>query len=1214
MIPGDDALYLYHLTLRPKLLAPKSIAGQFSGKKKVQELVLATSNTIELYRPNAETGKVNKIMTQNAFANIQNVETLRVTDTQKDLLVITSDSGKIVIAEYKESSLRFVPIVSEPHSKNALRRISPGEYLAVNPKNRALLLGAIERTKLVYKVETENAAGAVELLLPLEISLKNVLTLSLCALDTNYENPVWAAVEIDYKDYEKRKYDPQSSPLQLNYYELDQGLNHVVTRKSKAPLPASATLLVPLPGHIGGLLVCCESYLIYEKEGKERVFLPLPVREKTEKTVIVNYFVHTLKKQDFFVLLQSTSGDLYKITVEYDPGAEKIDRMLATYFDTIPACNSINILKSGFLFANTSDNDKLFYQFEKLGDTDETTLVSVADETLLQPPVPFKPQGLQNLALVDILDSLSPLVDGFLNEQTQNHSSDPLTQLVTLSSHSYMKILSHGTQISELVALPLPLVPTNIYTTKTTSASVNDAYLVLTSSVKSQTLLLSIGEVVEEVQDSGFVIDQHTLAVQQVGHNSVVQIHTNGVRHIKHATDESGAVTGHKETDWYPPAGISVLHASANNEQVILGLSNREVCYFEIDTDEQLTEYQERLEISDGSITAVCLATGFIGGNTRKSDFAVLASSSETIQVISLQPHNCFDVISLQALSASCVSLLMMPADHDNVYLHMGLSNGIYARVSIDSISGKLSDTRLKYLGTRPVLLRSISLPGLALSAVLLISSRPWIGYFGVLGEFKLTPLLGTNITSGASLYSEDIGTESVVGISDGNMSIFTVGSEESGFNASNELNTELVKLRYSPRKQVKHTNSDTVFVIEAEYGTVSPYRSGEEVDSDLYDAFGYDRKAGTWASCLQLVSLSLLEVTQTIEFEDNECAVSLCLVDLDGSQHLVVGTSVNQTFAPPKSTGNFLYTYAVKRAKNKEVSVELVHRTPVEFTPSALTDFHGKLLACVGNQLRLYEMGKKQLLRKSLTKIDYLRRVTKISHEGGDIVVVGDSNESVSYLKYESHRNSFRPICNDVMRRQITCFHNLDHRTVVGGDKFGNIFVSRVPEEATEQMSDNVLVNSQEHYLGLSSGRLATMCEFYVGDIATSFLKGAFVTGGTESVIYTGIEGSVGMLMPLATKQECEFLMKLDALLKKHFDVCFEDWDKTKPNGNLLGREHTKYRGYYNPVKNVIDGDYVETFMQLDQATKIRIAGQLDRAPREIERRIYDLRNRAAF
>lgn len=1217
MLPNDESLYLYNLTLRPSSLAPKSIVGQFSGQKKSQELVLATSTSIELYRPNSETGKVVKVISQASFANIQNIEKIRLVGTHKDLLVISSDSGKMVVAEFKESMSMFVPLVQEPHSKNGLSRLNLGEYLCVNPKNRALMVSAIERNKLVYKVEMENAAGLLELLSPIEVSSKNILTLLVCALDTGYENPLWAAIEVDYQHYQNKHYDPETSPLLLNYYELDQGLNHVIVKRSKRDIPASATLLVPLPGHIGGLFVCCKSHLTYEKDpGGERIYIPLPVREGTSETIIVNSFLHTLKKDDFFILLQSSIGDLFKITVDYDSEAKKVNRIYATYFDSISVCNSINVLKSGFLFANTTDNNKLFYQFEKLGEQNETTLASVASEGQLEPPKPFKPQGLQNLALVDITESLTPLVDGILFERSSNDSHDLLKQLVTLSSHSYMKILTHGLPATELVSLPLPLVPTNIFTTRITSSSPNDDYMVLTTSLDSKTLVLSTGEVVEEVNDSGFVADQHTLAVQRIGKHSIVQIHANGIRNIRHVIDEDGQIMSRNHTDWYPPAGITVLQASTNSEQIIIGLSNREVCYFEIDSlDDQLTEYQDKLEVSEGSITALCLASNFVGDDKGRSSFAIVASSDETIQVISLLHHNCFDVLSIQALSASCSSLMMMPMDQDTLYVHMGLSNGIYARVNIDMISGKLSDTRLRYLGTKPVLLRSISLPGLKQSALLLISSRPWLGFFNINNAFRLIPLLGADIKCGTSFYSEDIGTESVVGIRDGDLTIFTVGNDDAGgFNANNEFTTEAIKLRYSPRKQIKDSKSSTFFVVESEFGTVSPYSEQKDVDADYYDAFGYKRKPNSWASCLQVVDILLSEVSQSIEFEDNECTTSICQVNFGDSDYIVVGTSVNQTFLPPSSTGSFLYSFAIKRPKGGPVSVELVHRTSLDSVPNAIVSFNGKLLACIGNQLRLYELGKKQLLRKSSTEIDYLHRVTKVVHIGGDVILVGDAGESVSYLKFEARKNIFTPLCNDVMRRQITSFEPLDNRTVIGGDKFGSIFVSRVPPETAEQLTDNVLANNQENFLGTSGARLNTVCEFYVGDIVSSFQKGTFVINGTESVIYTGIEGTVGLLVPVATKNESEFLIKLETILRKHFDVSFEDFGSGKITPSIVGREHMKFRGYYNPVKNVIDGDYVEKFYELDSATKIKLAGKLDRTPKEVERKIYDLRNRAAF
>lgn len=1215
----EDDLYLYSLTLQPPLHASSCVVGQFSGNKKVQELVLLCGLFLEVYRPAADTGKLDKVASQKAFAIVQSIDKIRLVGTQKDLLVVTSDSGKLVVAEFQDSTARFMPIVQEPHLKNGLRRITPGEYLCVNPTNRAVLVGALERTKLVYKVEMENTKGVLELSSPLEVSSKSTLTLAMCALDTSQDNPLWAAIEVDYSEYSEEEYDPQTAPLKLNYYELDQGLNHVVQRRSKPDLPSSATALVPLPGHIGGVIVCCDSYLIYEAgPGRQRKYLQLPVRKNSSGTTIVNFCLQPLKKTDFLLLLQSTLGDLFKVTVDYDSGNECVNTISLTYFDSIPPCNGISVFKSGFLFANISNNNKLFYQFESLGEENESTLVSKNDMEDAEPQY-FTPQGLQNMALVDILDSLSPLTDSLLLAKADLAHIDPLQLLVTLSSHSYLKTLTHGLPTSELVSSPLPMLPTTIFTTKMLSNSPNDQYLVLSSSLDLKTLVLSIGEVVEEVADSSFVLNQATLAVQQVGKHSLVQVYTHGIRHIKHTVDAEGEITGKVETDWYPPAGITVLQASANNEQVVVGLSNREVCYFEIDpTDDQLTEYQERFEVAGGVITALAIMTSFVSKNDRKSPFAIVGTSDETIQVLSLLPHNCFDVLTLQALSSSCHSLLLLPMDKDSTYVHIGMTNGVYARVHVDSISGNLSDTRLKYLGTKPVQLRGIALPGLKQLAVLAISSRPWAGYFKFDGSFKVAPLLNTSITSGTSFFSEDIGLESIVGINRETLSILTVGSGESGeLNQSADFTSSLIKLRYTPRKLVKADvtglKGSWFFVLESEAAIKSPYKGDEPVDADYYNAFGYERDPLLCGSCIEVVNYDESEVVQSIEFENNESAIAVCQASISGNSFVVVATAENQSFSPPYGTGFWLYAYKIV-TKQGSLSLDLTHKTKIDGPASALASFEGKVAVAIGNQLRLYELGMKQMLRKSSTRIEYLRRVNQMKQVANDVLMVGDANESISILTFDSQKNHFLPLSNDIMKRQVTAFATLDNRTVVGGDRFGNIFLNRIPQPIFEQLDDNILIRFQEEFLGAASTRFSKVCDFFIQDIPTSFQKGSFVVGGTESIIYTGLRGTVGLLLPLATKQEVKLLLKLEMLLRKHFDDNFDEFDKNKDGYNLVGREHGKYVSYYNPVKNVVDGDFVERFYELTQAQKIKIAGELKRAPREVERKLYDLRNRAAF
>ena len=59
--------------------------------------------------------------------------------------------------------------------------------------------------------------------------------------------------------------------------------------------------------------------------------------------------------------VQSEYGDLYKISLAYD--GDTVKELRIKYFDTIPPCTSICVLKTGFLFAASEFGNHALYQF-----------------------------------------------------------------------------------------------------------------------------------------------------------------------------------------------------------------------------------------------------------------------------------------------------------------------------------------------------------------------------------------------------------------------------------------------------------------------------------------------------------------------------------------------------------------------------------------------------------------------------------------------------------------------------------------------------------------------------------------------------------------------------------------------------------------------------------------------------------------------------------
>jgi len=54
-------------------------------------------------------------------------------------------------------------------------------------------------------------------------------------------------------------------------------------------------------------------------------------------------------------------------------------------------------------------------------------------------------------------------------------------------------------------------------------------------------------------------------------------------------------------------------------------------------------------------------------------------------------------------------------------------------------------------------------------------------------------------------------------------------------------------------------------------------------------------------------------------------------------------------------------------------------------------------------------------------------------------------------------------------------------------------------------------------------------LAHYNLGDIPTSISKTALVPGGREVLLYTGLQGTVGMLVPFISKQDVDFFQTLE-------------------------------------------------------------------------------------
>ena len=683
---------------------------------------------------------------------------------------MATDSGRIAIIEFMPKDNKFVRVHLETFGKSGVRRIIPGQYLAADPRGRACLIAGVEKNKLVY-VLNRNSQAELTISSPLEAHKHGVLVLSLVALDVGYANPVFAALEIDYSDADQ---DPtgqavQEVETQLVYYELDLGLNHVI-RKWSEPVDPTSSLLFQVPGGNdgpSGVLVCGEENITYRHSNQEAFRVPIPRRrgateDPQRKRMIVSGVMHKLKGSAgaFFFLLQTEDGDLFKVTLEMledgdgNPTGE-VKRIKIKYFDTVPMATSLCILKSGFLFVASEFGNHHFYQFEKLGDDDEELEFSSSDyptdPRAPYSPAYFYPRQTENLALVQTLDSMNPMLEC----KVANLTGEDAPQIYSIcgnGARSTFRTIKHGLEVTEIVASELPGTPSAVWTTKLSKDDQFDAYIVLTFT--NGTLVLSIGETVEEVSDSGFLTNVSTLAVQQLGHDGLIQVHPKGIRHI---------VQG-RVNEWPAPQHRSIVAAATNDGQVVIALSSGEIVYFEMDEDGSLAEYDEKKEMF-GTVTSLSL--GQVPEGRVRSSFLAVGCDDCTVRILSLDPDSTLESKSVQALTAAPSSLSIMAMEDttggSTLFLHIGLHSGVYLRTVLDEITGELTDTRQKFLGPKPVRLFQVSVQ--EQPCVLALSSRPWMGYTDPQTKgFAMTPLSYVDLEWGWNFSSEQC-VEGMVGI-----------------------------------------------------------------------------------------------------------------------------------------------------------------------------------------------------------------------------------------------------------------------------------------------------------------------------------------------------------------------------------------------------------------------------------------------------------------
>lgn len=367
--------------------------------------------------------------------------------------------------------------------------------------------------------------------------------------------------------------------------------------------------------------------------------------------------------------------------------------------------------------------------------------------------------------------------------------------------------------------------------------------------------------------------------------NTFIQIFPNGIIHIKADKKKSLYQTSSK-----------ILAATMNIRQICVALQDKELMYFELE-DEKLVQIEKK--VLDSDIISLDIAP--IPEGRQRSKFLAVGCSDNYVRILSVDSDQCLSKISMQILPAIPESVSLVEIGNigevKQLYLNIGLSNGILIKTCLDVITGALSDIRTRYLGNKGVNIFKIQVQNS--QAILASSSKPWLGY-NFMSKYYTTVLNNLTIDY-ASSFSSEICAEGIVALSGNTLKIFSIERLGEVFSQN------ILNLRYTPRKMIIHPENNNIIILEADQNVyskaekeiikkeISIKTKDEEYLNLTEDKIGtLVSSEGKWGSCLRMVDSYELKTLDLLELEENEAVLSGCIMSFSstpGEYYLIVGT-----------------------------------------------------------------------------------------------------------------------------------------------------------------------------------------------------------------------------------------------------------------------------------------------------------------------------------
>ena len=311
--------------------------------------------------------------------------------------------------------------------------------------------------------------------------------------------------------------------------------------------------------------------------------------------------------------------------------------------------------------------------------------------------------------------------------------------------------------------------------------------------------------------------------------------------------------------------------------------------------------------------------------------------------------------------------------------------------------------------------------------------------------------------------------------------------------------------------------------------------------------------------------------------FANNEVPLAATLFN---KQYFIISTAMDVTKVGFSFKESWLKLYLIDK-------MTLVHATKLTDLCFAIHPFMDFIMVGMDTKLRLYDLGKKQMLLKK--EIIVADKILKVHHQGNR-VYLGLQHQGLSILEYSE--GEFILFCDDYKQRFLVATMLLDYDTIITSDKYGCIEVLRIPLRLKNDLQEDRFANKVSYERGYLNGaphRLEKVNSFYCGDIVTHFKR------LNSKIRLSGINGTISELVPILLKSRVQLFEKLEIELNKI----------KMP----LNRMHLAYRSSYGVCKQVVDYDFIDGYLDLEFDVQKQIAEKLESTVTDMISLLYEIK-----